>query len=503
MNKITLEEFKEKLRSQFDANIEIDDNSFVNMKKPIKAHCKKHDKDVSKNQSYQLLSAKYPCTDCYKESKLKKHIAKFKLAISEYYGDIKYRPKQITNFKQSIEIWCDDHGWQKSDTETVGFKRYGCHRCARITAGKSRIGEQRVPYKSFVAKINRKFNGQLVVITPESEFINQQHDIEVKCADPEHSSYIRTGTQILNSSGCPRCRVSQGERLVNKALDELNIPFEVEKRFATCKDKKELPFDFWLPKQAVLIEFQGRQHYEPWAISGGKKGLPKIQARDKIKKEWAKANNIPILYISDYVDVTQKIAKFIDEVEGNASMRLEALTQRIEKARKAKWNDHKKQLDKKHQGKLSFEQTKWDFGQRKILYECIREGHGEKSSDIYSLLKGHGCPTCAGNEKLDNRIQEAKSFAKSKGGECHSKTYINTDSPLLWSFDRHYYWLASFDSVVKRNSWSPWHAQNHKAFVKQTLEKLVEAGFSEHAQKSLSKYLEKYPDLSEQFKFVR
>jgi hypothetical protein len=44
-------------------------------------------------------------------------------------------------------------------------------------------------------------------------------------------------------------------------LTENNIPFEREKRFASCKDKTYLPFDFFVDNK-YLIEFDGMQHFE-------------------------------------------------------------------------------------------------------------------------------------------------------------------------------------------------------------------------------------------------
>ena len=39
--------------------------------------------------------------------------------------------------------------------------------------------------------------------------------------------------------------------------------FESQKRFKDCKDKRQLPFDFYLPSYNVCIEYQGEQHYRP------------------------------------------------------------------------------------------------------------------------------------------------------------------------------------------------------------------------------------------------
>ena len=42
-----------------------------------------------------------------------------------------------------------------------------------------------------------------------------------------------------------------------------NIEFKKEKKFKDCKDKYQLPFDFYLPQYNLCIEFDGEQHFNP------------------------------------------------------------------------------------------------------------------------------------------------------------------------------------------------------------------------------------------------
>lgn len=498
--KITNKEFNEKILTKFDGHVEVQYNSYNGMNSPIAAICNIHNIDISKKTAEQLLNAKYPCSKCHRQAKLDKHIVKFHDAIQGYYQNTPYRPKVITEFKQSIEMWCDEHGWKKTDTETVSFKRYGCQQCARINVGKSRIGEQRVSYETFVQKVYGLFGKELKVVTSKKDFINQQHDVEVTCPNPAHKSYVRPGTQILKSSGCIYCHTSRGELLVRQALDKLGIKYESEKRFPTCFDKNTLPFDFWLPEYGALIEFQGKQHFEPWELSGGEKELKKLKKRDRIKANWAKENELPLLRIESYNNLLEAISKFIDDNEGNASQRTQTLMGGIEAERQRKWKVYKSELDAKHNGRLSFENTYWTFGVRKIKYDCIEGGHKDRFSELYSLLKGHGCAVCAGVEIEDDRVELANNFAQTKNGKCHSTSYINTDKPLIWSCAQEHYWPSSYDSVVKRGSWCPWCAVNHKAFVVKTVNRLIEAGYKEYAQQSFAKYLSTYPQLTKHFK---
>ena len=92
--------------------------------------------------------------------------------------------------------------------------------------------------------------------------------------------------------------MSRGESRIQKFLKKNKIAFVPQKTFSDCKHLKVLPFDFYLPKYNLLIEFQGAQHYRPVEVFGGKEAFIGQKHRDKIKKEFAKKNDIVLLAIS-------------------------------------------------------------------------------------------------------------------------------------------------------------------------------------------------------------
>lgn len=97
-----------------------------------------------------------------------------------------------------------------------------------------------------------------------------------------------------NSQTCGFClEKSHGNIKIEKILSNANIEFEREQRFDTCRDINELPFDFYVMK-AYLIEYDGIQHFED---VGGYFDLELIKKHDKIKNEWCKENNIPLIRI--------------------------------------------------------------------------------------------------------------------------------------------------------------------------------------------------------------
>lgn len=89
-------------------------------------------------------------------------------------------------------------------------------------------------------------------------------------------------------------------------LEEKSIKFETEYRFNDCKYKLPLPFDFYLPDYNILIEYDGKQHFEIINFFGGKKRLIEQNIKDNIKTEYCKNNNIKLIrikYDGNIIDV--------------------------------------------------------------------------------------------------------------------------------------------------------------------------------------------------------
>jgi len=96
--------------------------------------------------------------------------------------------------------------------------------------------------------------------------------------------------------------VSVGEKTISSILVSNGIKHVHQYTFVDCVDFKPLPFDIAITdefnKVKLLIEFHGIQHFEPIEFYGGIESLEKTQKRDKIKKDYCKKNNIPLIEIT-------------------------------------------------------------------------------------------------------------------------------------------------------------------------------------------------------------
>ncbi len=133
---------------------------------------------------------------------------------------------------------------------------------------------------------------------------------------------VVTGSNLKSENiiSCGCANRSKGELRIAEYLKEHNIRFEEQKRFAECIDKDMLPFDFYLPDNNVLCEFDGRHHMMPIDFAGrgdewAKKEFEKIQMHDAIKNKYCKDNGIKLIRIPyfEYANITEILNRELKE----------------------------------------------------------------------------------------------------------------------------------------------------------------------------------------------
>lgn len=98
-------------------------------------------------------------------------------------------------------------------------------------------------------------------------------------------------------------RSSRGEICIEEILQEANFNFKEEYSFPglNSPNGRPLRFDFAVfdddGKIDFLIEYQGRQHYEPTEKFGGKKGFYQQQFNDRAKRRFCALNNLKLIEI--------------------------------------------------------------------------------------------------------------------------------------------------------------------------------------------------------------
>ena len=135
------------------------------------------------------------------------------------------------------------------------------------------------------------------------DYKNNHTEVIIVC--PKHGDFPQTPNDHLNGSGCSKCNKNKGEESIRKFLIEKGIEFEEQKKFEGCEYKRQLKFDFYLPKYNLCIESDGNVHSDKINWNGKmtneemEKELKLTQHRDNIKNEFCKKNGIILLRVNN------------------------------------------------------------------------------------------------------------------------------------------------------------------------------------------------------------
>lgn len=96
----------------------------------------------------------------------------------------------------------------------------------------------------------------------------------------------------------------------------MEVNFIPQYAFDDCRYIYVLHFDFAIfdgEKLLGLIEYDGKQHFEPVVFFGGEDGFNKTKKRDQIKNTYCQTHNIPLLrlpYILSMEEIKYKLYKY-------------------------------------------------------------------------------------------------------------------------------------------------------------------------------------------------
>lgn len=276
--KKTHEEFLKEMQA-VNNNIEIK-SKYINAKSKILCKCKIDGHEW--NSTANMLLRGSGCPVCGKHMKMSHE--DFMCRISKVNPDIEIMGRYI-NSKTNIACRCkkDGYVWNGIPAALLAGRR--CMMCA---------GKIKKTQESFTEELH-KINPNITII---GKYINYETKILCKC-NIDGNEWYASPHNLLKYKGCPYCRRSQGERMVENYLRLHNINFERQMKFPNLRGigNRLLSYDIYVKDLNLLIEVQGRQHRMSVDYFGGEESFAIQQEHDKRKREYAKSRGISLLEI--------------------------------------------------------------------------------------------------------------------------------------------------------------------------------------------------------------
>lgn len=250
---------------------------------------------------------KYGCKVCSSKEQGEKR----RLSVQEFINKAntvhnnKYDYSKVvySNSHTPVTIICPIHGeFQQSPTHHLSGE--GCPKCVK----------KEWNTEEFI-KESQKAHGTKYNYT-KVNYINFTTKVCIIC--PEHGEFWQLPyIHCKVGCGCPKCKQSHGERLISSILNCNSIKYISQFPLENPYNRRNFKLDFYIlyNKGKYIIEYNGRQHYEPVEVFGGQKAFEEQLLRDSDLRKYCKENNWNLLEIPFYYseeEIINSIQEFLN-----------------------------------------------------------------------------------------------------------------------------------------------------------------------------------------------
>lgn len=242
--------------------------------------------------NFSRLQQGHGCPKC--AGKLKLTLKEVKKKLREMNPNIEITSGEYTNNNTSMRLKCNVDGHEWNAVWGSLSQGSGCPMCG---------GTTKLTIEEIIERLGT-INPNIEILS--GEYVNSSTPLTCKCLIDGHHIWRATWSNLSRGTGCPRCSMSKGEYQILKYLSLNSVLYKDEFIFEDCRHIRPLPFDFAIEGSnnniTGIIEYDGKQHFEPVDFAGKGDTWAKEQyennvKKDNIKNKYCEDNNIPLLRI--------------------------------------------------------------------------------------------------------------------------------------------------------------------------------------------------------------
>lgn len=279
---------------------------------------------------------------------------------------------------------------------------------------------------------------------------------------------------------CLICSKKVSERICRKYFETIfdqNFPTKKPKWLINSRGNR-MEFDGFCEKLNLAFEYHGIQHYKKESYLYKQKGGFRRRKKDDLtKRKLCRKNDVVLIEISyrvKYEDMDKYITNECKK-RGIDVPKISKLDYRLFENIYSPEKIKEMRIIAKSRGGRCISKH-YATSKDKLKWKCSNDHSWEASPN--HVMRGEWCPHCARNVPIG--ISEMQKIAKSRGGKCLSKNYINSKTKLKWKCKNGHIWNATPASVKK--NWCSYCSNQAKHTI-QEMQKI--------AKKKNGKYLSK------------
>ena len=220
------------------------------------------------------------------------------------------RLDDISNNKTKIHFQCCicNYIWKTSPDAVLNKNKTGCAKCSKCLKLTNEVIDQKLQNRNIIRL---------------DDYVSCLTQTNFQCTIC-NCVWTTTANSVLNTNktGCPNCSACKNEKLVGSILKRNNIVVETHKQISKIIDgeNRRMFVDFYIESANTIIEYNGRQHYEPIQFNKmnakiAEDNFIKQQERDLYLQQFCDLNKICLIWIDGRKYTNLKLERYaIDQI---------------------------------------------------------------------------------------------------------------------------------------------------------------------------------------------
>jgi len=198
----------------------------------------------------------------------------------------------------------------------------GCNKCYRDS---TRSNKEDFTKDAQSMKVHQNKDGTPKYTYDNVVYITSDIKVNITCPihSPIHGDFPQLPSNHLQGVGCPWCNESKGEKELKQILYEKSINYIQQKKYDDCISYRrkiglskrcfKLKFDFYLPENNTLVEYDGGYHFKQNSNISLEEYTYNV-LNDREKNDYTKAKNIKLIRIGylDIKNIEEELMKGLD-----------------------------------------------------------------------------------------------------------------------------------------------------------------------------------------------